>query len=239
VIKISKLILFVYTFGFLLTQSVYGSPWPGYGATKPVSKYSDDPAAKDNYQFGVTDSYTGYQDPDLFEAADGYNPLLESDYSSYNLIIVVNKESDSTFGRAQTMRVYNRQVTENNGLQYYWYISTGINGYETPSGYFVPQAFSSRHWSGQFEAPMLNSVFFSGGKALHTSIDTEALHRLGEAFSHGCVHIEDHRARELFHLIGHSGYGRVDKINGRGQVQNDSSGNPIQTNGYKTLIIIH
>lgn len=226
------------TLSFTSSTSM-SAPWAGYGLTTPTKFYKDDQAYEANYKFGITGTYLSYRDPNFSEALDDNAPLSNPNYSSYNIIIVVNKETNSTWGRAQTMRVYHRKVEENNGLLYYWLVSTGIRGFETPSGYFVPQSFSSRHWSKQFDAPMLNSVFFQGGKAFHTSIDNEAMMQMGTAFSHGCVHVEDHRAKELFHLIGHSGYGSVDKINGKsGEIEKTAQGSNVQVNSYKTLIII-
>lgn len=53
---------------------------------------------------------------------------------------------------------------------------------------------------------MLSSVFFSGGKALHSTLDTDGLKYLGVTrSSHGCVHIEDHRAEVIYNLIGQIG----------------------------------
>lgn len=81
---------------------------------------------------------------------------------------------------------------------------------------------------------MLWAVFFRGGMALHSSLDRESLRELGhKPSSHGCVHIEEYRAEELFHLVGHSGYGPVDVI---GRSIGRKTGAKIHA--YKTLIII-
>jgi hypothetical protein len=128
------------------------------------------------------------------------------------------------------MRIYKR----GEGLLYYWLISTGMKGFETPSGYFTPQGFSSRHWSQSWDAPMLWSVFFNGGQALHSSLDRFSLSQLGKTTdSHGCVHIEDYRSEELFHLVGQSGFGPVDVID-----RNSGQPTGAKKTGYKTLIII-
>lgn len=233
------LITFFALFSPLMNQA---APWPGYGETQRVKLYTQDVASHDNYAFGPLKTFTGYSDPNFHEASLSYNPLHNNEYKSYNLIIVVNKGVLKNGERPQSLRFYDRNALNNgyNGLIYYWLVSTGIKGYETPSGFFTPQSFSSRHWSGQFDAPMLNSVFFSDGKAFHTSIDTEAMFKLGEPFSHGCIHLEDYRATDLFHRIGQGGYGLVDQINKKtGRVIRDSSGNPIKAKGYKTLIVIY
>ncbi len=220
----------------------HAESWPGYGETRRVKLYTQDNASQDGYTFGPLETFAGYKDPNFHEALSAYNPLNETQYKSYNLIIVVNKGILNNGERSQSLRFYDRNAKSNgyNGLIYYWLVSTGIKGYETPSGFFIPQTFSSRHWSNQFDAPMLNSVFFSKGKAFHTSIDTEATYKLGTAFSHGCIHLEDHRATDLFHRIGQGGYGMVDKINEKtGKVTLGSDGKPVQIKSYKTLIIIH
>ncbi|MGZ3803865.1 MAG: L,D-transpeptidase [Pseudobdellovibrionaceae bacterium] len=211
-----------------------------YQPTPRVKLYSQDEAYSPNYKFGIKYTFMPYQDPDMQEALGTNNPLLDSRYKSYNLIVIVNKtDRGDRWGRGQTMRVYQRNVKENEGLIYYWYISTGIAGYRTQSGYFLPQSFSSRHWSTEFDAPMRSTVFFYKGEGLHASIDSDALKALGTVYSHGCVHIEDNRAQELFHRVGHSGYGTVDLIDektGKIKLENDQ---PVKVQAYKTLIIIH
>ena len=269
------------------SSSVNAEPWPNYGRTETVSFYDQDPYAQENYTFGVRGTYTPYQDPPLEEAQNLANPLTDSRWSSYQLIIIVNKDDHSFWGRGQTLRAYLRDASlirnlkiENQsaagsidaqgssmdsqvfsafgeddlsyrkfskgkslkleeGLLYYWLISTGMPGFETPSGFYNVQSFSSRHWSDLYDAPMLSSVFFLGGRALHSSLDTESISQLGRRFSHGCVHIEDHRAEEIFHLIGHSGYGAVDVINEKtGKPITDSQGRRIQKRAYRTLILV-
>ena len=83
-------------------------------------------------------------------------------------------------------------------------------------------------------ATMLWAVFFHGGAALHSSLDRSSIADMGKAAeSHGCVHEEDYRAEEMFHLVGQSGYGLVDQIS-------EQTGRPTgrQVSAYKTLIII-
>ncbi|HEY8270193.1 MAG TPA: L,D-transpeptidase [Pseudobdellovibrionaceae bacterium] len=211
-----------------------------YQPTQRSRLYSKDPAYTPNYRFGIKYTFMPYQDPDMHEAIDTNNPLLNPAYDSYNLIVIVNKfDRRDQWGRAQTMRVYKRNVKENDGLIYYWYVSTGMDGFGTNAGYFVPQSFSSRHWSSQYDAPMRSSVFFLGGKALHASIDSDSLKALGTPYSHGCVHVEDNRAEELFHLIGHSGYGSVDLIDQKTGKLKLENGRAIKVQATKTLIIVH
>lgn len=206
-----------------------------YGATTPVMTYHKDQGADLNYQFGSFGTFSEYSDPDIEEAKSLANPLDDERYRSYNLIVVVNKRDHSYWGRKQTLRVYMRGV----GLMYYWLISTGRDDFKTTSGFYTPQRFSSRHWSSAYNAPMFWSVFFNGGMALHSSITSSDIRKLGEQASHGCVHIEDNRAKELFHMIGQSGYGDVEKINYRtGRRVLNENGEPIIVQRYKTLIIV-
>jgi len=205
-------------------------PWEGFPRTQPTPKYENDVGADNDYKFGVTKAFSPYKDPDISETEGLPNPLENHDFDSYNLIVVVSKKDDPYWGKAQTLRVYKRDI----GLHYYWMISSGQKGFETASGYFRPQAFSSRHWSGKYDAPMLWAVFFNGGMALHSSLDRQAMQEMGNAAaSHGCVHVEDYRAEELFHLVGHSGFGQVDVID-----RNTGRKTGGKAQSYKTLIIV-
>ena len=205
-------------------------PWEGFPRTQPTAKYENDVGAKTDYTFGVTKAFKPYQDPDITDTEGLPNPLENHDFDSYNLIVIVSKKNDPYWGKAQTMRVYKR----GDGLHYYWLISSGQKGFETASGYFRPLAFSSRHWSGKYDAPMLWAIFFNGGMALHSSLDRQALREMGNAAaSHGCVHVEDYRAEELFHLVGHSGYGAVDVID-----RNTGRKTGAKAQSYKTLIVV-
>lgn len=208
-----------------------GSPaWDDFPRAYQVPRYEMDIDHNPDYVFGVTKAFKPYQDPDRKEAEDLPNPLDNPDFRSYKLIVIVNKRDDPFWGRGQTMRVYQRGQP---GLHYYWLISTGRKGFDTPAGYYRPQAFSSRHYSSKYDAPMQWAVFFNRGMALHSSLDRQAMKEMGhEAASHGCVHVEDYRAQELFHLVGHSGYGSVDVIGGNGR----KTGKTVAS--YKTLIIV-
>lgn len=222
-------LLFPHAFAQAVNGGAEG-PWDGFPRTHQVPRYEDDPGADPGYHFGVTQSFSPYRDPDRTEALPLPNPLDDPDFASYNLIVVVSKADNPFWGREQTLRVYKRGV----GLLYYWLVSTGMAGHETAAGYFSPKSFSSRHWSSEYDAPMLWAVFFHGGMALHSSLDRASIADMGKAAeSHGCVHEEDYRAEEMFHLIGQSGYGPVDQINER---TGRRTGRTV--NGYKALIII-
>lgn len=211
-------------------EKPYLGPWKGFPRSMPNLRYEDDEAANLKHPFGVDRAFSPYVDPPLDDALGLQNPLENPDFVSYSLIVIVNKSSHQFWGPQQTMRIYQR----GKGLLYYWFISTGIKGFETPSGYYRPTMFSSRHWSTIYQVPMLWAVFFNGGMALHSSLDRESLAELGhKPSSHGCVHVEEYRAEELFHLVGHSGYGSVDVIN---RMTGRKTGKRVQS--YKTLIIV-
>lgn len=211
------------------------APWPGYGRTYPVPRYDLDPGAVPDFRFTVERSFPPYRDPPFAHAIDLPNPLEEPAFQSYEVIVVVNKKDHAFWGKPETLRVYKR----GDGLLYYWLISTGNTGWRTPAGYFRPTGFSSRHWSSAFDAPMFWSVFFHGGKALHSSLDRGALGDLGRPASHGCIHVEEHRAEALFHLIGQSGYGPVDKLDpSTGRPRLNALGEIEQVDAPRTLIIV-
>lgn len=234
--KLARLLVMLLLSAHILDSNIVkAEPWDDFPRSYPTARYDKDPAADKNFKFGVTKAFPPYQDPDRSEAENLSNPLNNSLFTSYQIIVIVNKQNDPFWGRAQTMRVYQR----NKGLIYYWLISTGAKGHETPSGYFIPQGFSSRHWSGPYDAPMLWAVFFNGGISLHSSLDRPAMADMGKAAaSHGCVRLEDYRAEELFHLIGQSGYGTVDLLN-RTTGQLETIGKKHKTiEAYRTLIIV-
>lgn len=217
-------------------SSALAEPWPDYGRTYPTPRYELDPNANFHYDFVVEKSFPPYQDPPMAEAVSLPGPLEDPAFDRFDVIVIVNKKDHPFWGAAQTLRAYQR----GRGLLYYWWVSTGRRSYETPSGYFLAHGFSSRHWSNAFDAPMFWSVFFQGGKALHSSLDREALGDLGDRpSSHGCIHIEEYRAEALFHLIGRSGFGAMPPIDPRtGHPQLRHSTEPLYVPAPKTLIII-
>ena len=227
--------LLAIAFGFLISpaHAVNGGdagPWDGFPRTSPTPRYESDPAADPNHHFGVTKAFSPYKDPDRSEADGLPNPLDDPDFSDYNVIVVVSTRDDDFWGRGESLRVYKRDV----GLLYYWLVSTGMPGHDTARGYFTPKEFSSSHWSREYDAPMMWSVFFRGGEALHSSLDRSSIADMGKAAeSHGCIHEEDYRAEEMFHLVGHSGYGSVAQIS---ETTGRKTGKTISS--YKTLIIV-
>ncbi|WP_063693845.1 L,D-transpeptidase [Bradyrhizobium stylosanthis] len=87
--------------------------------------------------------------------------------------------------------------------RYSWPVSTGRNGYGTPSGTFHPQAMMRRYFSRKYyNAPMPHAIFFYHGFAIHGTND---ISRLGGPASHGCVRLHPAHAAALFALVQREG----------------------------------
>ncbi|WP_421725125.1 L,D-transpeptidase [Bauldia sp.] len=80
-----------------------------------------------------------------------------------------------------------------------WTVSTGKQGFETPTGKWRAKRLSEDHKSRKYnDAPMPHSVFFLGGYAIH---GTTALGKLGQPASHGCVRLAPENAETFFELV--------------------------------------
>ncbi|ACL58539.1 L,D-transpeptidase [Methylobacterium nodulans] len=84
--------------------------------------------------------------------------------------------------------------------RYVWPVSTGMAGYETPSGSFRPFRMERDHFSKEWDdAPMPYSVFFTPvGHAIH---GTSHVRQIGRPASHGCVRLRVRNAATLFSLV--------------------------------------
>lgn len=91
-------------------------------------------------------------------------------------------------------------VAQDGRLLYDWPVSTGGNGYSTPSGSFQPFRMDINHRSQEYDnAPMPYSIFFTRtGIAVH---GTNEQATLGEAVSHGCVRLSVAHAAKLWNLV--------------------------------------
>lgn len=91
-------------------------------------------------------------------------------------------------------------ITLNGAQLYKWPVSTGANGFDTPSGAFRPFRMEIDHTSDEYEnAPMPYSIFFTmTGNAVH---GTEYESSLGHAVSHGCVRLSVKNAATLWSLV--------------------------------------
>jgi lipoprotein-anchoring transpeptidase ErfK/SrfK len=81
---------------------------------------------------------------------------------------------------------------------YLWKVSTGRKGYTTPTGEWNPTWLSINHWSKTYDAPMPFAVFFKGGYAIHA---TDAVAKLGQPASHGCIRLAQQNAAMFFDLV--------------------------------------
>ena len=79
-------------------------------------------------------------------------------------------------------------------------VSTGKQGFATPSGSFRALVMKEMHYSRKYNnAPMPNSIFFTNnGHAIHA---TTAVKNLGRTASHGCVRLSPKDAKTLYDLV--------------------------------------
>ena len=103
-------------------------------------------------------------------------------------------QTDITISKShQLMQVDSDQGT------YQWPVSTARRGYTTPTGTFHPYSLQTMHYSKKYDnAPMPNSIFFSGGYAIHATPHTG---NLGRPASHGCVRLSPHNASYLYNIV--------------------------------------
>ncbi len=100
-------------------------------------------------------------------------------------------------------------VVKNRESQVTWKISSGREGYETPTGSFTVQRLDADHLSDEYDgAPMPYAIFFSRGLAIHGTYQRG----LGRPASHGCVRLSIDHARELFSWVEQ--YGASIEISG-------------------------
>ncbi|WP_281842367.1 L,D-transpeptidase [Sinisalibacter aestuarii] len=80
-----------------------------------------------------------------------------------------------------------------------WPVSTGGDGYVTPTGTYQPEWFSRDHRSSKYDdAPMPFAIFYDGDYAIHATFSTEML---GQPASHGCVRLHPDNARTLYEMV--------------------------------------
>jgi len=91
--------------------------------------------------------------------------------------------------------------------QYQWRVSTAKRGYHTPTGSWRPTRLEPSWYSRKYDnAPMPNSIFFTGGYAIH---GTTHISQLGRPASRGCIRLHPAHARELFALVRQYGMKRT------------------------------
>jgi lipoprotein-anchoring transpeptidase ErfK/SrfK len=121
-------------------------------------------------------------------------------------------------------------VSVDGATRYVWSVSTGVDGYNTPSGTFRPFRMEQDHHSDEWnDAPMPFSIFFTEqGHAIHGSYQTRAL---GRPASHGCVRLAPRQAAKLYALVAQAGLGNT-SISITGSVSSERlAGAVVNTNG--------
>lgn len=85
-----------------------------------------------------------------------------------------------------------------------WPISSGREGFRSPTGTFRPLWASKMWFSKKYDnAPMPHAVFFSGGVAMHA---TQATGQLGHPASHGCIRQSPANAATTYALVAKHGH---------------------------------
>lgn len=98
-------------------------------------------------------------------------------------------------------------VAVNGWAQYQWAVSTAKRGYSTPTGTWRPFRLERSWYSRKYDnAPMPNSIFFTGGYAIHGTVHVS---QLGRPASRGCIRLHPAHARQLFALVSQYGMGRT------------------------------
>ena len=101
------------------------------------------------------------------------------------------------------------RVVKQNGESVVWKISSGRDGFETPTGKFNVQRLDADHLSDEYDqAPMPYAIFFSRGLAIHGTTERG----LGRPASHGCVRLAVPNARQLYSWVEQ--YGATIEISG-------------------------
>jgi lipoprotein-anchoring transpeptidase ErfK/SrfK len=108
------------------------------------------------------------------------------------ILVVIDKPT-------QKMKVFVDSVE-----RYSWEVSTGLRGYDTPSGEYTARSMNEIWYSKQWDdAPMPHAIFFTKkGHAVHGTNETK---NLGKPASHGCVRLAPENARTLFALVKEKG----------------------------------
>ena len=98
-------------------------------------------------------------------------------------------------------------VSVDGGAPMVWTVSTGRDGYNTPTGSFRAIRLEEVYFSKKYDdAPMPNSVFFYGGYAIHGTYEER---NLGRPASRGCVRLSRANAAHLFSLVRAHGMSRT------------------------------
>lgn len=87
-----------------------------------------------------------------------------------------------------------------NGIPLHGKISSGMRGYETPTGVFSLKWKNKNHWSEKYDAPMPYAAFFTApGIAVHEGNISRPRQ------SHGCIRVSAKMAKLLWENFGWDG----------------------------------
>jgi lipoprotein-anchoring transpeptidase ErfK/SrfK len=119
--------------------------------------------------------------------------------------VPASAETNITVSKSHQMM----QVDSDYG-SYQWPVSTARKGFYTPTGTFHPYSLQLMHYSKKYDmAPMPNSIFFSGGYAIHA---TPHVGNLGRPASHGCVRLHPANAKTLYDIVSKDRSGTTIRI---------------------------
>jgi lipoprotein-anchoring transpeptidase ErfK/SrfK len=126
-------------------------------------------------------------------------------------------------------------VLEGDTIVHVWPISSGVDGYATPTGVFQPKSANRMWYSRQYDwTPMPYAVFFTRGVAFH---GTDATSRLGRSASHGCVRLATSNAAQLFDLVHKHGFAQTNIIvYGTPKHDAPAIAGRVRTDGSKTAL---
>ena len=125
-------------------------------------------------------------------APEANPPSVPQESAAPTILVVIDKPT-------QEMKVFIDGVE-----RYTWEVSTGLRGYDTPSGKYTARSMNEIWYSKQWDdAPMQHEIFFTKkGHAVHGTTETK---HLGKPASHGCVRLAPENARTLFALVKEKG----------------------------------
>jgi hypothetical protein len=125
--------------------------------------------------------------------------LVSALFSVANAKVLIRVDLDD-----QTMT-----VTDNDGQTHVWKVSSGRDGFETPTGTFDVQRLDANHFSDEYDqSPMPYSIFFYEGIAIHGTYQRG----LGRPASHGCIRLSVPNARMLYSWV--EKYGATIEVSG-------------------------
>jgi lipoprotein-anchoring transpeptidase ErfK/SrfK len=130
----------------------------------------------------------------------GVRRLIPSLTAAIVLVLILGQAAHADLQIQIDKSAQRMTVTVNGEQLYQWPVSTGGQGYDTPSGTFKPFRMEIDHYSDEYDqAPMPHSIFFTQtGNAIHGTYEAR---NLGHAVSHGCVRLSVKNAATLWGLV--------------------------------------